>query len=1354
MRFRRRSLVSGATVLVALAAVLVPLPAAAAPTGSTVEPSAADKIRPELRQRLTARSATAVPMWVRFDGKAELTAAAAKDDWAERGTAVAEALQRTAEASQRDVRKHLDDAGTKYKAFWATNAVYVPEGSLQLAEELAAQTEVEALHATTSYDAPAPVKGEETRAAAAVEWGIANIKADAVWSQYGADGKGITIANIDTGAQYDHPALVNQYRGKKADGSFDHNYNWFDAAGTCGNTPCDDNGHGTHTMGTMAGSEGIGVAPGVRWIAANGCCPSDLALIESGQWMLQPRDLAGENADASKRPHIVNNSWGGQSPSNDPFMEDITQAWAASGIFGVWSNGNLGPACDTSSTPGSRTGNYSVGAYDTDNAIADFSSRGTGQDGEIKPNLSAPGVNVRSAIPGNRYTTASGTSMAAPHVAGAIALLWSAAPAITGDVAATRSLLDGTGRDAADTACGGTADDNNVFGEGRLDALALVDAAPVGETGTLRMKVTDKSGRTPITDARITVVGPVERDRFTGSDGTYALPLPTGEYTVKVTAFGYVDNTFTATVTAGNTIDRAVRLTPLPRVDITGTVKDGSGQGWPLYAKLTLSGVPGGTVYTRPVDGRYSFSLPAGATYKLTVESQYGGYESVNQELVVGRKNLHHDIAVPVIAKECSAAGYGVAYDGSGSEFTAGQPAGWTVTDAKGNGQVWRFDNPGNRANWTGGKGGFALVDSYRYGSGDGQDTMLVSPLTDLSGQATPVVGFKQDYKWHFRDTAKVDLSIDGGATWQNLLTQTGTNKRGPREEVIPVPQAANQPDVRVRFHYTGSFDDWWEVDDVYLGARRCAPLAGGLVLGHVQDRNTGGYLNGAIVTSTARSTEQTKSVATPTDPALADGFYWMFAAKTGSQSFTAAADSYVTDRQAIWIGRGAAIKRDFSLPAGRLKVTPAISESEREGDSAYEKVTVTNTGTAPTQVRLSERLVLSADQQAATGLAAGADVQRIEGDYSPLGFASGEAKQAAGRPVPVTPPWANLPDHPGRIMDNAVAEHGGLVYSVGGVDGLDIVAKASKFDPATRTWTPIADLPEGRENASAAFLNGKLYVTGGWNPNVRATKTTFVYDEPTNSWSQVADAPTAAAAAGRAVLDGKLYLVGGCTNACDSNEVRRYDPVADRWEVLAPYPESSGAGQLACGALDGVLQCVGGINRGAVLKSSYAYDPAANQWTRKADLPIDLWGMAYTASYGRLLVAGGITQKAVTNEGFAYHPDLDRWLRLPAANNLTYRGGSACGLYRIGGSIGGFNPVDASEQLPTYGDCEPVDVPWLSLDSKTVLLAPGRSVQLTVKLDAGKLSAGVHQAGVWVKEDTPYLVNPVDVRLDVRKRR
>ena len=151
-------------------------------------------------------------------------------------------------------------------------------------------------------------------------------------------GENVVVANIDTGVQFDHPALVQQYRGNNGDGTFDHNYNWFDAQKLCGSPsrPCDGGGHGTHTMGTMVGDDGdpgpnqIGVAPRARWIATNGCCAVD-ALMSSFQWLMAPTDLAGQNPSPERRAHVVNNSWGG--PSGDPLFQAAVQAWVAAGIF-------------------------------------------------------------------------------------------------------------------------------------------------------------------------------------------------------------------------------------------------------------------------------------------------------------------------------------------------------------------------------------------------------------------------------------------------------------------------------------------------------------------------------------------------------------------------------------------------------------------------------------------------------------------------------------------------------------------------------------------------------------------------------------------------------------------------------------------------------------------------------------------------------------------------------------------------------------------------------------------------------------------------------------------------------------
>ena len=187
---------------------------------------------------------------------------------------------------------------------------------------------------------------------------------------------------------------------------------------------------------------------------------------------------------------------------------------------------------------------------------------------------------------------------------------------------------------------------------------------------------------------------------------------------------------------------------------------------------------------------------------------------------------------------------------------TARRPrAGWSVVDHAGTGQVWTFNNPGARANLNGGSGNFAIADSDEYGSAGRQDTSLVSPTVDLTAVAAPVLKFNQDFNQLSGDKADVDLSIDGGATWTNILTQT-TDVRGPRLTEIAIPQAGGKAQVKVRFHYVGTFDWWWQVDSVLIGTTfSCGPVNGGLVVGNVTDGNTGAGVNGASVASKDEAT-------------------------------------------------------------------------------------------------------------------------------------------------------------------------------------------------------------------------------------------------------------------------------------------------------------------------------------------------------------------------------------------------------------------------------------------------------------------------------------------------------------------
>lgn len=453
----------------------------AATVGARVDGAVIDALKTSTNGRAT--------VLIKLDEQADLSAAATIKDWDERGWAVYRALSGTARATQQPLLARLRSAeaageASKIRSFWIVNVISV-EASRATIDALAATPGVAAILPALKLEPPVLVPAERVSTPNAVEWGVTKIRATEVWSTYGAEGSGVIVANVDTGVQFNHPALVGQYRGNLGGGNFDHNYNWYDPTGASP-VPADSNGHGTHTMGTEVGDDGgsneIGVAPGARWIAAFGCCPSNEALLEAQQFMLAPTNLAGANPDPSKRPHVLNQSWGG--PGGSEIFEDVIAALRASGIFPAFSAGNNGGSaadgCGRLGSPGDNPSAFNVGSTDVNDNISGTSSRGPNPiTGRIGPEVSAPGVSVRSSVPTNAYSSFSGTSMASPHVAGAVALLIDVEPKLTGQIEQIEELLRKTavGRTSAQT-CGGVPGSeipNNVFGWGRIDVKAAAD---------------------------------------------------------------------------------------------------------------------------------------------------------------------------------------------------------------------------------------------------------------------------------------------------------------------------------------------------------------------------------------------------------------------------------------------------------------------------------------------------------------------------------------------------------------------------------------------------------------------------------------------------------------------------------------------------------------------------------------------------------------------------------------------------------------------------------------------------------------------------------------------------------------
>ncbi len=524
-------------------------------------------VHPLVAQTIQAQGQAEVLVILR--AQADLSAANALPTREARAAHAYQALRSVARTSQQALRAMLDARDLDYQSFYIVNAIRVRANS-DLLQSLAARPEVDRIVPNPRVKGVPDLPPGPAAAPGGIEPNLVRVNADDVWA-LGYTGQGVVVAGQDTGYDWDHPALVNQYRGWDG-AAADHDYNWHDAVhsggGLCGSDstqPCDDHGHGTHTMGTIIGDDGadasddasigrnqIGMAPGAQWI---GCRNMDQGVgtpatyIECFEFFLAPYPVGGTPAQGnpSLAPDVVNNSW--SCPPSEGCdagtLEAAVSALRQAGIAVVVSAGNSGSACGSVDRPPAiYQGAISTGAFShSTNQIASFSSRGpVSYAGKtyVKPDIAAPGVSIRSSTRGGGYGYNSGTSMAAPHVTGAVALLLSAASDLRGQVEAIEQTLTASAEPRLDGQCGDPEPPNNVWGWGILDALAAVESAT---TGTLQGIVTRTSTGEPIAGAQVTaspssLPGPGS-EATSGTTGGYSMALPAGVYSVTVRADGY-----------------------------------------------------------------------------------------------------------------------------------------------------------------------------------------------------------------------------------------------------------------------------------------------------------------------------------------------------------------------------------------------------------------------------------------------------------------------------------------------------------------------------------------------------------------------------------------------------------------------------------------------------------------------------------------------------------------------------------------------------------------------------------------------------------------------------------------------
>ena len=446
-------------------------------------------------------------------------------DKVDRTRFVYETLLSAANRSQAPLRKWLEERGITYRWYYTTNALLV-KGDLSLVTQIAQRDDVEHIYGNPVIKHKLPIPEFDPMASVdplAIEWNVTKIKAPQVWTT-GHRGEGVVVGGQDTGYRWTHLAIKNQYRGWNGT-TADHNYNWHDSVHTTGSicgadspVPCDDDGHGTHTMGTVMGSDfapptttcvstttnQVGVAPCARWIGCrdmNAGAGTPTLYIECFDWFLAPYPVGGtpSQGDPTKAPDLTTNSWGCPSSEGCSWnqLQPSVDAHYAAGIMFVAAAGNSGSSCNTiTDAPAMYQHTFTVGSTTSSDAMSSFSSRGPGTgSGLMKPNIVTPGSNVRSCLgtSDTAYTSMDGTSMATPCTAGGIALLWSCLPSIINNIDQTITILNATDvrLTAVVESCGGdyVNGPNNTWGYGLMDVQAACNyctppAAPTGLAAT------------------------------------------------------------------------------------------------------------------------------------------------------------------------------------------------------------------------------------------------------------------------------------------------------------------------------------------------------------------------------------------------------------------------------------------------------------------------------------------------------------------------------------------------------------------------------------------------------------------------------------------------------------------------------------------------------------------------------------------------------------------------------------------------------------------------------------------------------------------------------------------------------
>jgi len=464
-----------------MARLVVSLCLMALVAGALAAPASNAKVHSFLRKTLETKSRVNILISMKQSINPVLDAldARAFSTRADKATAVYTSLKALADETQAAVLEMLNSPrffAINVRSFWITNQIYVQGADQYLIDSVAEMDNVSWIEEEEIVYLPEVTADPQPGNTILAEWGIDKIQTEQAWAAAGTNGAGAVVGVIDTGARHTHNLLTASYKGG--------NYAWYNPYASQAN-PTDGHGHGTHVTGTIAGSGGIGVAPGAKWISCKGLrddgSGTNAGLLACGQFIACPHNYQGNNPDCSQAPDVSSNSWGGSG--GQTWFDGVIRTWHSAGVIPVFAAANSGPSCRTTGSPADSGADViAVGATTSTDAIASFSSRGPANSGIQKPQVSAPGNSVRSAGHGSNtaYATMSGTSMACPHVAGLVGLLRSKNRNVS--YANVKTILQNNADrnlSFSGQVCSNVGDStwpNYTFGYGRINALRAVNA--------------------------------------------------------------------------------------------------------------------------------------------------------------------------------------------------------------------------------------------------------------------------------------------------------------------------------------------------------------------------------------------------------------------------------------------------------------------------------------------------------------------------------------------------------------------------------------------------------------------------------------------------------------------------------------------------------------------------------------------------------------------------------------------------------------------------------------------------------------------------------------------------------------